>query len=337
MIRLLEIESTMKKSDIEIVKELAQKVAEEGGRLLLKGSTVREELLKVPVTKYICAAYGLSSKKLKHIRYILKEELEYFNGGVYPAPGTYEDTCGKQDFTINAVLKDPLTEEYIDPFLGIQDIDLRTLRLVDKEHFKEFPLSVIELVRLSSTLNFEIEDSTYNLAKDANLSDLNKSLVWQKVSDLLLNSEFPSVGFLDMYNLSVLRKVLDFQPYFLIEGICNGLDYVKAVRNITEEERIILLVSCLASVNYERERQKTLTNLGVPDRIKEQVNTILRNYMSFTSSYATSELHRSDEALKAISEKASLRLVLIFVRGMYGETDILKEIETRARILGIYG
>src|SRR4029077_19433444 len=54
-----------------------------------------------------------------------------------------EDAARRRDFTINAVSWDPLTEEYIDPFNGRDDLSRRVLRVVDPETFADDSLRVL--------------------------------------------------------------------------------------------------------------------------------------------------------------------------------------------------
>ena len=54
-----------------------------------------------------------------------------------------EDDLSRRDFTINAIAKDLFTDKIIDPFLGMKDIESKTLRVVGKKSFEEDPLRIL--------------------------------------------------------------------------------------------------------------------------------------------------------------------------------------------------
>ena len=62
------------------------------------------------------------------------------------------DATRRRDFTINAILEDPLTGELIDPFGGQQDIAARVLRAVSAQTFVEDSLRVLACGAVCSAL-----------------------------------------------------------------------------------------------------------------------------------------------------------------------------------------
>src|SRR5262249_31572960 len=48
---------------------------------------------------------------------------------------TFEEAARRRDFTINAILLDPLTDEIIDPFHGARDLQNHVLRVVSADTF----------------------------------------------------------------------------------------------------------------------------------------------------------------------------------------------------------
>jgi poly(A) polymerase len=74
-----------------------------------------------------------------------------------------EDDLLRRDFTINAMARDPLTGELIDPYGGRQDLEQSLIRAVgdDPEHrFDEDPLRLLRAVRFAVQLGFTIEART---------------------------------------------------------------------------------------------------------------------------------------------------------------------------------
>lgn len=120
---------------------------------------------------------------------------------------SFEEACRRRDFTVNAILKDPLTEEIIDPFDGQKDIEAETLGAVDPETFVEDSLRVLRAVQFAARFEFKIEPATYELCKKIDLTDLPNERVWGEVEKLLLKSERPGDGLKLMYDLGVTDQL----------------------------------------------------------------------------------------------------------------------------------
>jgi len=76
---------------------------------------------------------------------------------------TLEGDLLRRDFTINAMARDPLSGEIIDPWGGRADLERKLIRAVgDDPHrrFEEDPLRMLRAVRFSAQLGFEIEQAT---------------------------------------------------------------------------------------------------------------------------------------------------------------------------------
>lgn len=118
---------------------------------------------------------------------------------------TIEEDLKRRDITINAIAKDVLTEQIIDPFNGISDIENRIIRAVGTS-FLEDPLRVYRTARFASQLEFEVEKNTLNLMNGLRneLDTLSKERVFVELKKAL-GSDKPSLFF------NVLRKanVLD--------------------------------------------------------------------------------------------------------------------------------
>src|SRR6185436_19729955 len=111
-----------------------------------------------------------------------------------------EEATRRRDFTINAILQDPLTGELIDPCHGRRDIEQRILRAVSVETFAEDSLRVLRAAQFAARFQFEIEPETVALSRSIDLSDLPAERVWGEVEKLLLARQ-PSIG------LQWLRKL----------------------------------------------------------------------------------------------------------------------------------
>lgn len=76
-----------------------------------------------------------------------------------------KEACRRRDFTINALLFDPLTGELKDFFGGQADLQHKTLRVVDETAFTDDPLRVFRAVQFAARFDFEVESKTVALIK----------------------------------------------------------------------------------------------------------------------------------------------------------------------------
>lgn len=117
------------------------------------------------------------------------------------------DAARRRDFTINAILQDPLTKELIDPFEGRLDLERRILRAVSVDTFAEDSLRVLRAAQFASRFHFDIDPETVELCRSIDLSDLPAERIWGEMEKLLLQSSRPSVGLEWLRRLGVLEKL----------------------------------------------------------------------------------------------------------------------------------
>jgi tRNA nucleotidyltransferase (CCA-adding enzyme) len=107
---------------------------------------------------------------------------------------SFTEAARRRDFTVNAILYDPLTSELIDPFDGRADLDQRLIRVVDPTTFVEDSLRVLRAMQLSSRLEFVVDPATITICREIDLHDLPAERIWGEVEKWLLHSEHPSIG-----------------------------------------------------------------------------------------------------------------------------------------------
>ena len=220
----------------EKVMALARVIHEAGGRALLVGGCVRDQLLGIEPKDWDLEVYQLAPMRLREILdsfgsvnavgeaftvYKLGHDLDVtlprrerksgrgHRGFVIegdPAMSV-EDASRRRDFTINAILQDPLTGELIDPFGGRQDIAAGVLRAVAAETFVEDSLRVLRAAQFAARFEFQIEPETVALCRSMDLSDLPAERVWGELEKLLLRSRRPSVGLNWLRELGAVEKM----------------------------------------------------------------------------------------------------------------------------------
>ena len=107
---------------------------------------------------------------------------------------TLEGDLLRRDFTINAMARDPLSGEIIDPFGGREDLDRGLIRAVGDDpasRFDEDPLRLLRAARFAAQLGFEIESATAQaMANQApSLARISRERIRDEFTKLLLTPQ----------------------------------------------------------------------------------------------------------------------------------------------------
>ena len=220
----------------EKVISLAQVINEAGGRALLVGGCVRDQLMGAQAKDWDLEVYHLDAARLREILdqfgsvnvvgesftvYKLGHDLdvsiprrERKSGRGHKAfviEGDPEmsvvEASRRRDFTINAILRDPLTGELIDPFDGRRDIEQRVLRAVSMETFAEDSLRVLRAAQFAARFQFHIDPGTIELCRTIDLGDLPAERIYGELEKLLLQAKRPSIGLEWLRTLSAIEKI----------------------------------------------------------------------------------------------------------------------------------
>jgi len=125
---------------------------------------------------------------------------------------TVKEAALRRDFTINAILLDPLTGIKEDPYGGERDLSQRILRVVSPETFVEDSLRVLRAIQLAARFEMTIDPAAIALCRTIDLSDLPHERIWGEFEKLLTLANRPSIGLDAGLDLLVLEKLF---PEFL--------------------------------------------------------------------------------------------------------------------------
>jgi tRNA nucleotidyltransferase (CCA-adding enzyme) len=215
---------------------LARAARDAGGRALLVGGCVRDALMGNQPQDWDVEVYGVESERLRELLdqfgsvnvvgeaftvYKIGTDLDvslprrerktgrghrsFFIQGD-PAM-TVAEAASRRDFTINAILADPLTAEIIDHFNGRDDLKAGVLRAVSSETFPEDSLRVLRAAQFAARFEFRVEPETVVLCRAIDLSDLPPERVWGEMEKLLLRARRPSIGLGWLHALGVLDRL----------------------------------------------------------------------------------------------------------------------------------
>jgi tRNA nucleotidyltransferase (CCA-adding enzyme) len=215
---------------------LSQAVRDAGGRALLVGGCVRDELMGVSPKDWDLEIYGVAPERLREILdqfgpvNVVGEAFTVYKLGLdldvsmprrerksgrghraFVIEGdpsmSFAEASMRRDFTVNAILKDPLTGEIIDPFDGRRDIEQGVLRAVSAETFVEDSLRVLRAAQFAARFEFRIAPETVELCRSIDLSDLPPERIWGELEKLLLRARQPSIGLGWLHALGVLEQI----------------------------------------------------------------------------------------------------------------------------------
>jgi len=128
---------------------------------------------------------------------------------------SFEDAARRRDFTINAIAWDPLSDAYLDPFNGREDLKNRILRVVDRNTFADDSLRVLRAVQFAARFELTIDPETARICSSISLDDLPAERLWGEFEKLLLIADRPSIGFTLARELGVIRQMLpEMEPLY---------------------------------------------------------------------------------------------------------------------------
>lgn len=221
----------------ESEKEFAKHVRSKGGCAYLVGGAVRDEILGYKSKDNDYVVTGLSTEDMSAFQCvgvsfpvflveIAGESCEValarkerktgaghrgfevqFDIGV-----TIEEDLGRRDFTINAIAKNLLTGEFVDPFDGRKQLESNGSGVIKamSSAFIDDPLRVLRAARFSAILDMSISEETIDMMRksSSSLKELPKERIFQEMKTVLLRSKKPSLFF------HALKEACCLSPWF---------------------------------------------------------------------------------------------------------------------------
>jgi len=230
----------------EKIMRLARAVRDEGGRALMVGGCVRDRLMGREAKDWDVEVYGVEPTVLRKLLdrlgrvnvvveaftvYKLGHDLDvsvprrerkagrghraFFIEG--DPSMSVKDAARRRDFTVNAILEDPLGDELLDPFGGREDLKRKLLRAVSPETFVEDSLRVLRAAQFAARFDFDIEPATIELCRSIDLTDLPAERIWGELEKILLVALRPSVGLRWLDRLGVNEQL--FPELHALKGV----------------------------------------------------------------------------------------------------------------------
>lgn len=220
---------------------------------------------------------------------------------------TLEDDLSRRDLTINAMAKDPVTGEIIDPFDGRYHLESKTLKHVSPA-FAEDPLRVIRLARFAARyFGFTIANSTMTLSREivanGELNHLPNERFWAEM-EKVMTEEVAGHFFSVLDQMDAFAHVHFFAnlfDYHRVDFMWTGF-VVQRIESV--EDRLMFFTALRAKPEAKTiwsapvRTQKLYTNIGRARNTKEaNENTI---YTTLLATRAWSQGSDFDDFVQAI-------------------------------------
>lgn len=221
----------------ETIRGIALRAKALGGRAMLVGGCVRDALTGRQSADIDCEVYGLAPQALRSLAAEFGEVDESgARYGIFSLKGAGIDlavprlerrtgpkhgdfdvrlnpalpfvrAAARRDFTVNAILRDALTGEIVDPFDGQADLRRGVLRAVPGDGFAEDPLRVLRGAQFAARFRLSPDAKTLEKMRTMKTDALSPARVLGEMKKAMA-SDAPDVFF------DVLRRADALRPWF---------------------------------------------------------------------------------------------------------------------------
>ena len=145
------------------------------------------------------------------------------------------EASSRRDLTINSIMQNIFTNEYLDHHNGIQDIKNKLIKCVNKDTFIEDNLRKLRAVRFAITLGFEIDRKFFKTLKNMSIADISNDRIWLEL-DKIFSAKQHLKTFRLLNNLNLIKEIfgndLNILPVADIE--------TKLANNKADDVRVLL-------------------------------------------------------------------------------------------------
>jgi tRNA nucleotidyltransferase (CCA-adding enzyme) len=201
------------------VRGIAKACAEAGGRALVVGGWVRDQLrgepreadvdleifgLSVAAARDVLARFGRVRRVGRAFPIQLVRELGLEVSVAEPGVD-FETAARRRDLRINAMGWDPLSGELLDPHGGRADLAAGVLRATDPAHFGDDPLRGLRTAQLAARFEMAPDAELRGLCAATDLGKVPAERIFGELRRLLLRAARPSIAFGLLHEVGLLR------------------------------------------------------------------------------------------------------------------------------------
>ncbi|TKX33208.1 tRNA nucleotidyltransferase/poly(A) polymerase family protein [Campylobacter aviculae] len=142
----------------------------------------------------------------------------------------------RRDFTINALMINIFSGEFLDFYNGLQDLKQGILRHINDQSFQEDSLRILRAIVFASRFNFKIADETLNLMRNMDIKDLSQDRINAELYKFFQTS-YLNLGYKYLQELDLEKEIFGFKGDFESLEFQNLL---KEARKIIKDEALFL-------------------------------------------------------------------------------------------------
>ncbi len=147
----------------------------------------------------------------------------------------------RRDFTVNAIAVNVMTGDLLDPFKGLDDLELGLLRAVDNTAFTEDPLRILRGIQFAARFGFKIEQETMLMMQNHadEVEDISGERIFDEFMKIITKQGDTQIAADLLFETDVDRALfgkkmveplrggwehLDAISFFFLLGICGDVD-----------------------------------------------------------------------------------------------------------------
>jgi len=233
-----------------VIKKLAEQFNKEGYQLYEVGGRIRDELLNRTSNDIDLATNALPSETRSILNNLgkvytvgeefgtiglnvddLKIEITTYRKEVYPSDSrkpvvtfgtSLRDDLARRDFNINAMARNPLNNEIIDYFGGLNDIKSRVIRCVGSDdRLNEDPLRMMRAIRFACQLGFKLD---IKIDTPQRLSIISNERIRDELIKILLTDN-ASDGVRLLCDYGLMTYIIP--EFMLLKDVAQGKNHIK--------------------------------------------------------------------------------------------------------------
>jgi len=120
-----------------------------------------------------------------------------------------KEAAKRRDFTINSMMVNIFSGEFLDLYGGKKDLKARILRHIDEKSFKEDSLRVLRAVQFVARFRLKIAPETLTLMKSIEIDDLSKDRINGELYKFF-NAKYLTLGFRALQDLNLEERIFFF-------------------------------------------------------------------------------------------------------------------------------
>ena len=289
------------------VRQIAEMIRGRGGRALLAGGGVRDLLSGRTLKDFDLEIYGLDADtllntvaekfpldtvgmsfgviKIRHLPIdIALPRRENKTGAghrgfmITAVPDlSFEEASARRDFTVNAMMCDPLTGEIIDPHGGLKDLQKKILRHVSL-HFSEDPLRVLRGMQFIARFGFAAAPETVALCRELSQKELAPERIGDEWDKFLLQGTHQVAAIQFLRDTGWLRfyPELAALPGSFLDAVADALEYAAQHRTGTDADDRVVAAAVLCRYLTEDEAANLLAGIWRRNDLQKQALPLAR-------------------------------------------------------------